>query len=165
MAPIPLCKALSLRSGRLGSEDGLGVNERLVGLKGTGGTFRRGVGELDPRHPFNWLGRLCDLLDRRDRFAFCGLSGRFWASKVGVEGNADEGVKADSEALAACFSVGFKGGRKSEIEGHGVIMAPSWPRVVIFPPVLQDGGGKGPRGIADGCCSSALTPGSCFNDG
>ena len=45
--------------------------------------------------------------------------------EVGIKGDAKEGVEADSEACAPFPCIGIESGGKSEIVGHGAIMAPS----------------------------------------
>lgn len=140
VSPVPVCEPSPVRRGRFGAKHRLGLKGWPDGLGHSPNGFLSSLGKP--------AGRLCDdfdrlaaVLGRSDSFpGWRAFGGDLGASEIGVEGHANEGVEADSEPFAPGFGVGFEGGRKSEIKGHGVIMALSWPHVVDFPPVLQDGG-------------------------
>ena len=64
--------------------------------------------------------RFCQLWFRGDRLDG---SGRLWgglkASKIGIKGDADKGIEADSNPFAVSASVGIECRGKSDIKGHG----------------------------------------------
>ena len=58
--------------------------------------------------------------------------------QVGIEGDTEQGIKADAEALAAFSCIGIESSGKSEIVGHGAIMAPFWPHWSLEPVWVVD---------------------------
>ena len=61
-------------------------------------------------------------------------------SEIGVEGDTNEGIKADADPLAVGAGEGIEGRRESDICGHGAIVAPLSHHLPLFTPVLLGGG-------------------------
>jgi hypothetical protein len=145
---------------------GLGERERDCCELPSGLRFELGA------ESFNGLwDRLRDffrLWDWSDRFPLRGgLCGLIWGSEVQIEGDADQGIEADSDLIAVAAGSGLKGRRQSDICGHGAIIAPLSHHNVPFTPVLL--GGVTKTGAGPGATSPRLGPlrtesGACTND-